>query len=131
MAQQQIQQAQARIEAAQQRVRIAALQERHARENLAFLENREFSADAQNLSTEARRITRRYLEMAIEVATLMEKAYEAETGRDLGLIKFEYSPEHLGGLMGSDRLTQDIDFFTLDYVRTKSKKAPMKQAIRN
>ena len=130
VAQQQVQQAQARIEVAQQRVRIAALQEQQARENLAFLQNREFSAGMwYNLAAEARRITRRYLDMAIEIAALMEKAYEAETGRDLGLIKFEYSPEELGGLLGADRLLEDIDFFSLDFLRTKSKRAPMKQTL--
>jgi hypothetical protein len=67
--------------------------------------------------------------MAIEVATLMEKAYEAETGRDLRKIKFEYGLGHLNGLLGAEALLLDIDYFSLDYVRTKSKKAQMKQVI--
>lgn len=130
VAEQQVQQAEARVEVAEQRVAIAELQEQHAQENLAFLEGREFSSAMwYNLAREARRLTQRYLDMAIEVATLMEKAYEAETGRDLRKIKFEYGLERTNGLLGADALLLDVDFFSLDYVRTKSKKAQMKQVI--
>lgn len=130
VAQQQIQQAQARVAIAEQRVAIAEMQAQHARENLEFLEGREFtSAMWYNLARESRRLAGRYLDMAIEVATMMEKAYEAETGRDLRKIKFEYGLNHLNGLLGAEALLLDIDFFTLDYVRTKSKKAQMRQTI--
>jgi hypothetical protein len=128
--QQQVQQAQARVEIAEQRIAIAQMQEQHARENLQFLEGREFSSAMwYNLAREAHRLSGRYLDMAIEVATLMEKAYEAETGRDLRKIKFEYGLNHLNGLLGAEALLLDIDYFSLDYVRTKAKKAQMKQAI--
>lgn len=128
--QQQVQQAQARVEIAEQRIAIAQMQEQHARENLEFLEGREFSSAMwYNLAREARRLSGRYLDMAIEVATLMEKAYEAETGRDLRKIKFEYGLNHLNGLLGAEALLLDIDYFSLDYVRTKAKKAQMKQTI--
>jgi hypothetical protein len=130
MAQQQVQQAQARVAVAQQRLQIAGLQAQFANENLAFLTGREFSSTMwYDLAREARRITRRYLDMAIEVAVLMEKAYEAETGRDLRKIKLEYGLDQTGGLLGADALLLDIDFFSLDFVRTKSKKAPMKQSL--
>lgn len=130
VAQQQVQQAQARVAIAEQRVAIAQMQEQHARENLEFLEGREFtSAMWYNLARESRRLAGRYLDMSIEVATMMEKAYEAETGRDLRKIKFEYGLNHLNGLLGAESLLLDIDFFSLDYVRTKSKKAQMRQTI--
>ena len=130
MAQQQVQQAQARVAIAQQRVMIAGLQAQYASENLAFLTGREFSSTMwYDLAREARRITRRYLDMAIEVAVLTEKAYEAETGRDLRKIKLDYGFDQTGGLLGADALLLDIDYFSLDFVRTKSKKAPMKQAL--
>lgn len=129
-ADQQIQQARARVDIAEQRVVLAEMQHQHAQENLAFLNGREFtSAMWYNLARESRRVAQRYLDMAIEVATLMEKAYEAETGRDLRKIKFEYGLNHLNGLLGAEALLMDIDFFSLDFVRTKAKKAPMKQTI--
>lgn len=130
VAQQQVQLAQARVEIARQRIAIAQMQEQYARENLEFLNGREFSSAMwYNLAREARRLTRRYLDMAIEVATMMEKAYEAETGRDLRKIKFEYGLDHLNGLLGAEALLLDIEYFTLDFVRTKSKKAQLKQSI--
>lgn len=130
MAQQQVQQAQARVAVAEQRVQIAGLQAQYAQENLAFLKGREFSATMwYELAREARRIAQRYLDMAIEVAVLMEKAYEAETGRDLRKIKLDYGLDATNGLLAADALLLDIDFFSLDHVRTKSKKAPMKQML--
>jgi len=130
IAQQQLEQAQARVAVAQQRVQIAGLQAQYAQENLAFLKGREFSATMwYDLAREARRIAQRYQDMAIEVAVLMEKAYEAETGRDLRKIKLDYGLDALNGLLAADALLLDIDYFSLDYVRTKSKKAPMKQTL--
>ena len=130
MAQQQLEQAQARVAVAQQRVQIAGLQAQYAKENLAFLKGREFSATMwYELAREARRIAQRYLDMAVEVAVLMEKAYEAETGRDLRKIKLDYGLDNLNGLLAADALLLDVDYFSLDAVRTKSKKAPMKQTL--
>lgn len=130
VANQQVQQAQARVEVAEQRVVLAQMQEQHARENLEFLTSREFSSAMwYNLAREARRLTRRYLDMAIEVAVMMEVAYRAETGRDLRKIKYEYGFGHLNGMLGADALLLDIDYFTLDYVRRKTKKAPLKQSL--
>ncbi|MCP4420680.1 MAG: hypothetical protein GY805_29075 [Chloroflexi bacterium] len=130
VANEQVQQAQARVEVAEQRVVLAQLQEQHAHENLAFLTGREFSSAMwYNLAREARRLARRYLDMAIEVAVMMEVAYRAETGRDLRKIKFEYGLGHLNSLLGAEALLLDIDYFTLDHVRTKSKKAQMKQSL--
>jgi hypothetical protein len=130
VARQQVQQAEARAEVAEQRVRLAELQHQYAQENLTFLDGREFaSAMWYNLAREARRLAGRYLDVAIEVATMMERAYLAETGRDLRKVKFEYGLNHLNGLLGAEALLLDVDYFTLDHVRTKSKRAPMRQTI--
>jgi len=130
VSQQQIQQAQARVEVARQRIVIAQTQERFARENLEFLQGREFSSAMwYNLARAARKFALRYLDMAIEVATMMEVAYEAETGREIHKIKFEYGINQLGGLMGAETLMLDIDYFTIDYLRTRARKAQMKQSI--
>lgn len=130
VAAQQVEQARARRRVAEQRVVVAQLQQRYAEENRDFLDGREFGSRMwYDLSREARRLSRRYLDMAIEVATLMEKAYEAETGRDLRLIDFDYGMGHLNGLLGGEALLQDIDHFSLDHVRTRSKKAQLKQTF--
>lgn len=130
VAQQQVQQAQARVDVARQRVVVAQLQQQFAQENLDFLQSRELgSVMWYNLAREARRLAMRYLDMAIEVATMLEKAYEAETGRDLRKIKTEYGLAHLHGLLGAEALLVDIDFFALDQVRTRAKKAQLRQSL--
>ncbi len=130
LADEQIDQAEARVDVAEQRIVIAQLQKTHAQENLEFLSSKEFTSSMwYDMAREARRIAGRYLDGAIEIATLMEKAYEAETGRDLRKIKFEYGLDKINGLLGSDALLLDIDYFTLDMIRTRSKRAPMRQSL--
>jgi hypothetical protein len=130
VAEAQLRQAQARRASAEQRVAIAQLQQRFAEENRNFLDLREFSARTwYELAREARRLVRRNLDMAIETAFLMERAYDAETGRNLARIRFDYGPAGQGINLGAEGLVADIDSFTLDYVRTRSKKAHIKQVI--
>jgi hypothetical protein len=123
-------QAAARGEVARQRKVVAQLQQRYAEENRDFLDLQEFSARLwYELARESRRLARRYLDMAIESGFLAERAYFAETGRDLRLIKFDYELRQTNGLLAGTRLLQDIDSFTLDHVRTRAKKAQLKQTI--
>jgi hypothetical protein len=131
VAQAQVAQAQARKAIAEQRVQIAQLQQRFAEENRDFLDMREFSAHLwYELAQQARRIKTRYLDMATEAAFLMERAYNAETERGLGVIRYDYSRTASGNLLGADMLLADIDYFTLDHITTtKTKKIPVKKTI--
>lgn len=131
MAQAQVAQAQARKAIAEQRVQIAQLQQRFAEENRDFLDMREFSAHLwYELAQQARRIKTRYLDMATEAAFLMERAYNAETERGLGVIRYDYSRTSAGNLLGADMLLADIDYFTFDHITTtKTKKIPVKKTI--
>lgn len=131
VSQAQVAQAQARKAIAEQRVQIAQLQQRFAEENRDFLDMREFSAHLwYELAQQARRIKTRYLDMATEAAFLMERAYNAETERGLGVIRYDYSRTASGNLMGADMLLADIDYFTFDHVTTtKTKKIPIKKTL--
>ncbi len=131
VAQAQVAQAQARVAVAQQRVQIAQLQQRQAEENRDFLDMREFAARLwYELARTARRLTQRYLDMATESAFLMERAYNAETERNLSVIRYDYHSTASGNLMGADLLTADIDSFTFDYIATtKTKKNPVKTVV--
>ncbi|MCX4903451.1 hypothetical protein [Streptomyces sp. NBC_00878] len=131
VAQQQVLQAQSRVAVAQQRVVVAQLQERHAKENQEFLDQKEFGARLwYELARTMRALSQRYLDMAVEVAVLMERAYEGETGRDLRKIRFDYHIPATLGLLGADTLLRDIDYFTLDHVTTtRTKKAPVKVTL--
>jgi hypothetical protein len=131
VAQEQVAQAQARRAVAEQRVKIAQLQQRNADENREFLDMKEFSAGLwYDLANHARRLSHRYLDMATEVAFLMERAYNAETERGIIVIRYDYSRSTAANLMGADFLAQDIDYFTLDHVtNVRSRKALVKKVI--
>jgi hypothetical protein len=131
VAQAQLQQAQAREAVARQRVQIAWLQQRHAEENRDFLDMKEFGARLwYELAMVARRLKQRYLDMATEIAFLMERAYNAETERGLSAIRYDYSNSATNNLMGADMLLTDIDYFTYDHVTTvTTKKLPVKKVI--
>ena len=127
----QVAQANARIAVAEQRIEVARLQQRFAEENRDFLDMKEFSARMwYELARAMRGLSQRYLDMAIEIAVLMERAYNLETGRDLHKIQFDYRNAALGDLLGADTLLRDVDFFTFDHVTTtRTKKAPIKVAL--
>ncbi|MBC7870112.1 MAG: hypothetical protein H7Y09_04685 [Chitinophagaceae bacterium] len=131
ISQAQVTQAQARAAVAAQRIQIAQLQQKQAEENRDFLDMKEFSARLwYELALQARRLKTRYLDMATEIAFLMERAYNAETERNLHVIRYDYSNTAANNLMGADLLLADIDYFTLDHVTTtKTKKAPVKKVI--
>ncbi len=127
----QVAQAQARLGVAQQRVVVAQLQEKYAEENRDFLDMREFGSQLwYELAQQARRLTQRYLDMATEIAFLMERAYNAETERGLKAIRYDYQHTATANLMGADLLLADIDSFTYDHITTtKNKKIPVKKSI--
>lgn len=131
VAQAQVNQAQARAAVAEQRIQIAQLQQKQAEENRDFLDMKEFGARLwYELALQARRLKVRYLDMATEIAFLMERAYNAETERNLNVIRYDYSRTAANNLMGADMLLSDIDYFTFDHVTTtKTKKAPVKKVI--
>ncbi len=73
---------------------------------------------------------KRYLNMAIKVARLMQQAYNFETDQTLTWIKNSYSSNSVKGILGADALMADIQQFTYDLVTsTKSKPQPIRQTI--
>ncbi len=121
-------QAQAGVALVQQRVAVARLQQRPTEENREFLELREFSARHwYDMAQTMKGLSTDYLDMATSVAWLMQRAYVAETARDLHKIRLDYRNAGAGTVLGADVLLRDIDFFTVDYLTsTRSKKAPIK-----
>jgi hypothetical protein len=128
VAQAQLQQAQAAVATAAQRVVVAQLQQRQAEDSRDFLSMKEFGARLwYELARSMRGLYETYLDSAIQIAALMERAYAAETGRDLRKIRFDYRNVATDNLLGSDTLLRDIDYFTLDLITTtRTKKAPLK-----
>jgi hypothetical protein len=131
IAEAQLAQAEARQGVALQRVAIAGLQQAYAEENRDFLDMREFTSGLWfELAAQARGLARRYVDLAVELAFLMERAYNAETERGLQVVRYDYGEPGVGELLGADRLLLDIESFTADYVMTvQSKKLPVKKVI--
>ncbi len=127
----QLEQAKTRKAVAEKRVEIAELQQKHAEENKEFLDLKEFGAGMwYAIAKKTKRLVTRYLDQATEIAFLMERAYNAETERGLGVIRYNYAPSYSGFLVGADQLTSDIDYFTFDYITNiRSRKAPVKKTI--
>jgi hypothetical protein len=130
-AQAQVAQAQVQVAIANQRIALAQLQQRDAEENRDYLDMKEFNARLWfELAGNAKRIMQRYTDMATAVALLAQRAYNAETGRNLNVIRGDYTHSATDNLMGADVLSLDLDSFTYDYVTTtKTKKAPVKRII--
>ena len=130
-AQAQVADAEDRVDIAKQRVALAQLQQQDAQENRDYLDTQELNARLWfELAGNARKISQRYTVMATGVAKLAERAYNAETGRNLTVIRDDYTHSATDNLMGADFLALDLDFFTYDYVTTtKTKKAPVKRVI--
>jgi len=130
-AQAQVAEAQTQVAIANQRILLAQMQQRDAEENRDYLDMEEFNARLWfELAGSAQRIMQRYIDMATAVGLLMQRAYNAETGRNLNVIRGDYIHSATDNLMGADFLSLDLDSFTYDYVTTtKTKKAPVKRII--
>jgi hypothetical protein len=73
---------------------------------------------------------RRYFSMALNVARLMQQAYNFETDQQLSVIKTSYASDEIKGLLGADALMADIQGFTYNLITTtKSKTQPIKKTI--
>lgn len=113
-----------RVEVAKQGEIIAQTRKRHAEANLAYAQNKQFTSELWfNLADVLRDISRTYLERAIEVAKLMQEAYNFEYDQSLRVVKSDYaSREELAGLLAGDLLKADIDYFPFHRVTQVTRK---------
>ncbi len=131
-------QAQAELNAARARARAVKAAERVASarlsaacQSLSAFDSQYFTPDVWGrLAAGMRAIYRRYLDMAIRTARLMQQAYNFETDQSLKLIKSDYSGDEVKGLLGADLLMADIQGFTFDLItNTRNKPQPLRQTI--
>jgi hypothetical protein len=72
----------------------------------------------------------RYLYWATRVARLMERAYEFDFDAVVDRIRLDYSAGAAAGMLGSDQLLADIDYFTYDRItRTTHKMLKASQQV--
>lgn len=123
--------AKARVAAAQAGTAVATLHAEGAQQNLTAFDSQTFTPDVwQRMADTMWRLYRRYLDMALKMALLMQKAYNFETDQSLRFIKKDYSTDEVKGLLGADALMADIQSFTYDLITsTAGKSQPVRQSI--
>ncbi|WP_144921238.1 Tc toxin subunit A-related protein [Halorubrum salsamenti] len=102
-----------------------------ARDSLRAFENETFTPELWTQMAEFMRdIAQTYHDRAVEVAKLMERAYNFENDTDHSIIGSDYGIGEEGGLLGSDALLTDIDGFTHRLVtETGGKTSRLKDVI--
>jgi hypothetical protein len=121
-----------RISVAQQGWAIAQLRQQQAKELLAYAQSKTFDAALWHaLADRMRELARLYLDRAIEIAYLMQAAYNFETDAGLDSIAMSYgTSDALNGLLGGQALMADIDYFTYhEIMHTRSKEIPIRTVL--
>jgi hypothetical protein len=121
-----------RISVAQQGWAIALLRQQQAKELLAYAQSKTFDAALWHaLADRMRELARLYLDRAIEIAYVMQAAYNFETDAGLDNIAMSYgTSDALNGLLGGQALMADIDYFTYhEIMHTRSKEIPIRTVL--
>lgn len=123
--------ANARIAAANAAVNVASLRAQGAQQLLDTFDDQFFTPDVwYRMGQTMWRLYRRYLDMALRTAKLMQAAYNFETDQSLRLIKTDYSTDEVKGFLGAESLLADIQTFTYDLITSQlSKPQPVRQTI--
>jgi hypothetical protein len=121
----------ARVAAANAAVNVARLRAQGAQQLLNTFDSQFFTPDVWYAMGQTMwRLYRRYLDMALRTAKLMQQAYNFETDQSLKLIKTDYSTDEVKGLLGAEALMADIQTFTYDLITSQlSKPQPIRQTI--
>jgi len=121
------QQSQVRLQVQQLNAQLAQIRLEGSREILEYAEDRMFDEDLWfRLAGDMQDLARGYLDMAIEAAYVMERAYEVEFDRNLHRIRLDYGIGGPDALLGGDHLKQDVASFTLDYIQHAQKQNPIR-----
>jgi hypothetical protein len=122
--------AQAQVDTALVEQQIAGLRRQQAEQQLALFNSQEFTPELwHQLANEMKDISRAYLQQAVIIARLMERAYEFEIGDAVGVIRRDYTRSDLSGLLAGDLLLRDIDSFTALRILHTNKKQPVKEVV--
>ena len=115
--------AQARVAAAQAQVALAQLHTSEAQAVLAAFDDQTFSAGVwKAMGDKLYALYRRYLDMALREAKLMQSAFNFENDTSVALIRPDYTCEEIQGLLAADQLQADIQSFTDTLLATRRTK---------
>jgi hypothetical protein len=98
------------VSIADQERSLADTRAEFARDNVAFLTSRFTNAELYRwMSKNLRRLYREQLNLALATAKAAQRALEFERQRSIDVIGFDYWDDSRKGLLGAERLTQDLD----------------------
>jgi tetratricopeptide (TPR) repeat protein len=107
----------ARRQAAVLSAQAASLRRAQAQQLAAAFEDSFFTPEVwKQLADFMRAQAQRYLYWATRVARLMERAYEFDYDTTVNRVRTDYSAGVVNGMLGSDQLLADIDYFTYDRI---------------
>ncbi|OJF11385.1 Tc toxin subunit A-related protein [Couchioplanes caeruleus] len=108
---------QARAQAAVLSSQAATLRRQQAQQLAAAFESSALTPEVwRALADFMQQQAQRYLYWATRVARLMERAYEFDFDATVDRIRLDYSAGAAAGMLGSDQLLADIDYFTYDRI---------------
>jgi hypothetical protein len=120
--------AQARATAARASAAAAGVRVDGALELVDAFDQQRFTPDVWNkLGERMNALSERYLVMGLDVAKLMQRAYNFENDTARTLIKPDYEVDTVKGLLAADALMADVQSFTYDLVTST---APSPQPVR-
>ena len=129
--------AEAQVEVAERMVQAAQTTLEQAQENVAAFESQLFTPELWNrMAALIRFISDQYLNAAIWIALIMEKAYNFENDSKLRIISEQYAAQRASlesitnGMLAGDALLAKVESFTfLQIVTSRSKPVRLKQTI--
>jgi hypothetical protein len=108
---------QSRAQAAVLSSQAASLRRQQAQQLAAAFESSVLTPEVwRQLADFMQQQAQRYLYWATRVARLMERAYEFDFDATVDRIRLDYSAGAVAGMLGSDQLLADIDYFTYDRI---------------
>lgn len=121
----------ARVAAAQAAAAAAQVRIDSAQQLVDAFDQQRFTPDVwKQLGDKMDALATRYLDMAIDVAKRMQRAYNFENDVERDVIKSDYTAQSVSGYLAADCLMADVQAFTYDLVTsTTAKPQPIKQTI--
>ncbi|NOK15895.1 hypothetical protein [Corallococcus carmarthensis] len=123
--------AQARVVAAQASANASQVRVNGAVQLLGAFDQQRFTPDVWHLlGDKMNQLSQRYLAMALDVAKLMQRAYNFENDVVRTIIKPDYMSDTVKGMLAADTLMLDVQSFAFDLItHSTAKQQPVRQTV--
>jgi hypothetical protein len=130
-AQSEVNAAKARAAAANAAVGVAQLRALAAQQLVSTFNNMTFTPDVwHQMGVAMKKLYKRYLDMALRTARIMQQAYNFEMDQSIHFIKSDYSLDEVKGMLAAEALMADIQSFTFQLITSQNNKPqPLKVIV--